>query len=125
MERGLKVVEFAEFRKMGVSTMNPRPLVVFVNRREAFQPPGDLLERTNDLKRRKESDRNIDPFRRGGYEREYRVMLTRSSKALKQLREIAAESKRRPVLMVKDKDRPDADILVAFANLFMNKGIWR
>ena len=125
MERGFKVVSFGEFRKMGVSTLNPRPLVVFVNRREAFTPSKELLARTDDLMRRKKSDPNIDPYRRDGYDKEYRYTVTRSSKALKQLREIAAESKKRQVLMVNDKSRPDADILVSIANIMMNNEVWK
>jgi len=125
MDRGFKVMPFGDFRKLGVSTMNPRPHVVFVNRREAFTPPKDLLARTDDLIRRKKSDPNIDPYRRGGYDREYRYMVTRSSAALKQLREIASISKKRQVLMVNDKDRPDAEILVSIAQTMMNNEVWR
>ena len=127
MERGFKVVTFNEFRDMKVSTLNPRPLVVFVNRRKAFTPPIDLIQRTEELKRRAKSDRFIDPYRRKtrGYEGEYRSMIVRSSRALGELREIAMESKRKPVLMVNEKGRPDAEILIAMANEFMMREVWK
>ena len=127
MERGFKVVTFNEFRNMHVSTLNPRPLVVFVNRRKAFNPPLDLLKRTDEWKRKAKNDKSLDPYRKRtrGYEGEYRSMIVRSSRALGELREIAMMSKRRPVLMVNDKDRPDAEILVAMANEFMSKEVWR
>jgi len=127
MERGFKVVTFTEFRNMKVSTLDPKPLVVFVNRRKAFTPPLDLLKRTDELKRRAKNDKSLDPFRQRtrGYEGEYRGMIVRSSRALGELREIAMTSKKKPVLMVNDKDRPDAGILVAMANEFMSKEVWK
>jgi hypothetical protein len=123
-ERGFKTVTFAEFRAMKISRLTPRPLAVFVNKRTAFQPPEDSLRRTNDLKSRAKHDRFIDPYRKGAYEREYRGMVVRSSRALKELREIAGESKRRLVLMVSNEDRPDASILVKMATEFMNRAVW-
>ena len=124
MDIGIRVMPFGEFRKIRVSTLTPRPLVVFVNRREAFQPPKDLVEKTEDLIRRRKSDRNIDPYRRGGYDREYRYAVTRRGEALAQLREIAGESRRRPVLLVRDKDYPDADILASIIQTMKGNGVW-
>lgn len=124
-ERGFRVVTFKQFKDMNISTIEPRPLVVFVNRREAFQPPKDSLEKTEKLKRLAKTDRFIDPYRKGEYEREYRRMVVYSGRALGELREMAMESKRRQVLMVNDKDRPDAAILVKMAERFMAEEVWK
>ena len=114
--------------------MTPRPLVVFVNRREAFMPPDDLLNSTvlknwgfNEyLRRFKDNPDKMEiAIRCSHYDARYRRMVVRSSKALKQLREIAMESKKRQVLMVNDKDRPDAEILISMANVMMNTGVWK
>jgi len=124
MERGFKVVTFSEMRKMKVSTMSPRPKVVFVNRRKAFQPPSDTLARYHDLKRRAESDDRIDPLRGDVYRNRYGHKMVNSSDAMVQLRRLAEISRERPVLMVKDKPRPDAEILVELVNHMMASGAW-
>jgi len=123
-DRGFKVVTFDEFKALKVSTLKPRPLVVFVDKREAFAPSRDLKNRTDDLKSRAKHDRFIDPYRKGDYEREYRGRLVRSGEALKALREIAAESRKRPVLMVREGDSPNAEILVKMAKHFMDRAVW-
>ena len=115
---------FTEFRQIKVSSLSPRPLVVFVNRREAFKPSKDLTEKTEDLIRRSKSDRFIDPYRHGGYDREYRFTLSRRGKAMSQMREIAAESRRRPVLLVRDNEHPDADIVLSMIKTMMSNGVW-
>lgn len=124
MEQGIRVMPFTEFRQIKVSSLSPRPLVVFVNRREAFKPSKDLTEKTEDLIRRSKSDRFIDPYRRGGYDREYRFTLSRRGKAMSQMREIAAESRRRPVLLVRDNEHPDADIVLSMIKTMMSNGVW-
>ena len=124
MQHEIKVISFSEFRNMKVSTLDPRPLVVFINRREAFKPNKELIAKTEDLMRRKKSDRMIDPFRRGGYDADYRYTIGKRGKALGQLREIATESRSRPVLFVKDNEYPDADILLSMIKVMMNNGVW-
>jgi len=123
-DRGFKVVTFDEFKALKVSTLKPRPLVVFVDKREAFAPSRGLKEKTEDLKSRARSDRFIDPYRKGGYERDYRGAFVRNGRALSELRGIAAKSRRRLVLMVRDGDSPNAEILVKLANHFLNGAVW-
>jgi len=53
-ETGFKTLTFQEFRQLGISRLDPKPKVVFVNRRKAFKPPEDLLRGYEDLMRRYE-----------------------------------------------------------------------
>lgn len=122
--RGFKIVTFNEMRKMKVSSMRPRPKVVFVNRRKAFQPPEDTLAKYRDLKRRAESDPRIDPLRGNVYWNRYGHKMIRSNAAMNQLRRLAEESRERLVLMVIDKPRPDAHILVDLIKNMMAGEAW-
>lgn len=125
MSKGIRIVKFSEMRKMHVSTMDPRPKVVFVNRRKAFQPPDDTLAKYHDLKRRAKSDPSrIDPLRGDVYRNRYGLKMIRSSDAMGQLRRLVEESRVREVLLVVDKDRPDADILLGLMNHMMAGGAW-
>jgi len=124
MDRGFKIVTFNELRKMKVSTMEPRPRVVFVNRRKAFQPPVDTLEKYNKLKKMQEDNPYIDPQRGDIYKKRYWQKIIHSSDAMTQLRRLAEESRKRLILMVKDKDRPDGEILVELATHLMNGEVW-
>lgn len=126
-ERGFRVVTFSEMREMKVSQMKPRPKVVFVNRRKAFQPPSDTLAQYIELKRRAKSNPRID-LRQSAFGERYRNRyghkIIRSNDAMGQLRRLAEESRERPVLMVIDKDRPDGEILVELVNHMMASGAW-
>lgn len=125
MTKGFRIVKFSEMRKMHVSTMKPRPKVVFVNRRKAFQPPDDTLAKYHDLKRRALSDPSrIDPLRGDVYKNRYGLKLIRSKEAMSQLRRLAEESRERLVLLVVDKDRPDAEILLGLVNHMMAGEAW-
>lgn len=124
MDSGFKIITFGEMRKMKVSTMIPRPKVVFVNRRKAFQPPNDTLTSYIDLKRRAKSDPRIDPLKGDMYKNRYGQKMIRSREAMHQLRRLAEESRGRQVLLVVDKPRPDAEILLELLNHMMVGGAW-
>jgi len=126
-ERGFSVVTFSEMREMRVSQMQPRPKVVFVNRRKAFQPPSDTLAQYVEMRQRAKSNPRIN-LRQSAFGERYRNRyghkIIRSSDAMRQLRRLAEISRERPVLMVIDKDRPDGDILVELVNHMMASGAW-
>ena len=135
MDKGFKIVSLQEFRDMKISTMDPRPTVVFVNRKKAFKPPSDLLHSTvapnwglYEYLRRFKDERNAMELALKGckYETRYRYRIVNDGDSLKLLRKLASESKKRPVILVKGKDnRPDADILVSMAKKFINDEVWK
>jgi len=125
--RGFSVVTFSEMREMRVSQMKPRPKVVFVNRRKAFQPPSDTLaqhEELDGMDGRVARITNTQSAFGERYRNRYGHKIIRSSDAMGQLRRLAEESRERPVLMVIDKDRPDGEILVELVNHMMASGAW-
>jgi len=125
MGNGFRIVEFKEMKRMKVSTMDPRPKVVFVNRRKAFQPPDDTLAKYKDLTRREKSDPgHIDPLRGDVYKNRYGLKIIRSNEAMGQLRRLAEESREKEILLVIDKDRPDAKILLDLIEHMMVGGAW-
>jgi len=147
-ERGFKTITLQQMREMNVSTLDPRPKIVFVNRREAFKPYKESLDKYLELMRKyKDHPRQQEIALRAGYVRDregnirtdrrtrqplwgsiyesrYRMKITRSGEALKQLRRLAGQSRDGVILMVSDKPRPDASILVDIAQQMMNAEVW-
>ena len=129
-EVGFKVVTFKQLREMNVSTMTPRPKVVFVERREALRPPEDKIRKYNEMMRRTKDSRGTDTEKRDrivdgiGYERLYRRKLLHSGKALKTLRDLTGVSRERLVVLVQNNDRPDSAIIKNICEFMKAGGTW-
>ena len=106
------VPELREIRKQGKLG---KTQVVFVNRRDYFSPPKDVIAKFKDLYRRfKDRDRRIEYAVNGSkYEELYRLKLTRSSKAISRMKKMAKDGRTMDIyLVVEDKTTPDADIII-------------
>ena len=127
-ETGFKIISFQEFRELGVSTMKPKPKVVFVNRRKTFKQPIDTLARYLDFMRRYEyrGPKLQKQFSLEGshYDERYRHKLLKNKDAVRSMRSLATISKQQAVYMVYDKPRPDAEIIVNICGIMMNDGVW-
>lgn len=130
--RGIRTITFKEFKALGVSKMKPKPKVVFINKREAFNPPDDNIDRFNDLLRRFSSERRHTPESAKGtalyvsnYDVAYRRKIMRNAKAMKTMRKLSELSRKRLVYLVSTNDLPNgaiiADICKALFGGFYNE----
>ena len=129
-ETGFKIVTFKQLREMKVSTMKPRPKVVFVERRTALHPPEDKIRKYNEMMRRLKDSRGTHDDKRTrvtestAYENLYRRKLLHSGKSLKTLRELAGTSRERLVVLVQNNDRPDSEIIVKICDFMKATETW-
>ena len=128
-ETGFKIVTFKEFRKLGLSKLDPKPKVVFVNRRRAFKPPEDVLRRYSEFMRRylgrKPAQQKEFALRGSSYDGRYRQKLLNNKEPMKAMRILSGLSRKGLVYMVTDKDRPDAEIIVSICTQMIGGGIWK
>ena len=127
---GFKIVTFKELRDMKVATIDPRPKVIFVERRESLRPPKDKIEKYEELLRRMKDSRGTDAEKQqraadaSHYDRLYRHKLLNSGESLKTLRELAGISRERLVVLVQNNDRPDSQIIKNICEFMKAGGTW-
>ena len=127
---GFKIATFKQLREMNVSTMKPRPKVVFVERRESLRPPEDKIRKYEELLRRMKDSRGTDADKRqraadgSHYDALYRHKLLNNGKSLKTLRELTGISRERLVVLVQVNDRPDSEIIKNICEFMKAGGTW-
>jgi len=126
-DQGFKIITFQEFKKMKISQMKPKPVIVFVNRRTAFKPNKDVLARYDDFMRKYTGNPRQHQFSMEGshYDANYRRRIIRDGESIRELRKLAVKSKAESIYMVKDKPRPDAEILVDIAEQMLGADVWK
>lgn len=125
-ERGIHCLTLGELRKKRLAQVRPRPLVIFVNRRLVFQPDNDVEALFSDLLRRYAGHAKQFEFAERGshFEERYRYRLVRRGSALKLMRSLAEASRTRPVLLIAEGNRPEANIIKNIITVMMNDGVW-
>ena len=125
-ETGFRVATFKEFRILGLSKLDPKPKVVFVNRRRAFKLPEDVMQRYDDFMRRYTGNSKQKEFalRGSSYDSRYRHRLLNNKDSMKEMRALSSLSRQKLIYMVTDKDRPDADIIVGICRQMVGSEVW-
>lgn len=104
---------------------NPSASVFYVNRLHDLKPPAETVRMFEDIRRRYGTKPNAYKFACEGshYDARYRLKVSHSTKSMALVKDMIRKAKAGPVYLVKEKDRPDIDILVDFCNRYAGAGV--